>query len=575
MSGGAQRGPRSKPAVNRGGHRGGSMGAIGRPAEKAKDFKGTLKRLSGYLKPYAAPLAASFALVLLSTAISTAVPKLLGLAINSMYHFASGKSQMDMPYIAKVLAVMGLLFAVNSIFTFIYQRSLANAAIKTVNSLRRDLDRKLARVPLSYFDSTTHGELMSRITNDSDNVNSALQQGLPQLLGALAGIIGALTMMLVISPLLTLIAALTLPLSFFITMVIAKSSQKFYASQQKSLGELNSHVEEMLSGHVIVRAFCYEKESLEKFDAINSRLYDAGWKAQFISGFIFPVMNFINNLGYVAVCVAGGIMTAKRAMELGDVQAFIQYIRMLTQPVAQSASMINTLQSAVASLERIFEVLNEPEESPDEGMPDAPASTSGAVVFSGVKFGYGTGAMLFDGLDLEAKPGDTVAIVGPTGAGKTTLVNLLMRFYEITGGSITVDGRDITCMKRGGLRRMFGMVLQDTWLFSGTISDNIAYGKPGATDAEIKAAAVTARADHFIRSLPEGYNTVLSEDASNLSQGEKQLLTIARAVLLSPPMLILDEATSSVDTRTEQLIQHAMMDLMKGRTSFVIAHRLS
>ncbi len=557
-----------------GGH-GGPMGALGRPVEKAKDFKGTLKRLFGYLKPYTSTLILSAIFILLSTAISTAAPKLIGLAINSMFRSVSGGSAMDMSYIARMISILAVLYLLSSVFTYFSQMSLSRASNKIVYTLRKDLDNKLERLPLKYFDTHTHGELMSRITNDSDNVNNALQQGLPQLLGALTGIIGAVVMMLIISPLLTLITIITLPLSFGFTMFIAKKSQKYYVSQQKSLGELNSHVEEMLSGQVIVRAFCYEKKSLERFDEINSRLYAAGWKAQFISGFIFPVMNFINNLGYVAVCVAGGIMTAKKTMEIGDVQAFIQYIRMFTQPVAQSASMINTLQSAVASAERIFEVLNQDEEPSDAALPDAPEKPRGSVSFENIKFGYSADKILFDGLDLDVKPGHTIAIVGPTGAGKTTLVNLLMRFYDLMSGKIRVDGADISSMKRGSLRRMFGMVLQDSWLFSGTIRENIAYGKPGATENDIIESAKIARADHFIRSLPEGYNTLLNEEASNISQGEKQLITIARAILASPPMLILDEATSSVDTRTELLIQHAMLELMKGRTSFVIAHRLS
>ena len=416
---------------------------------------------------------------------------------------------------------------------------------------------------------------MSRITNDTENINNALQQGLPQILSSLIGILGAVIMMLVISPLLTLLTIITLPLSFGATMFIAKRSQKYYMTQQKSLGELNSHVEEMLTGHKIVRAFCYEKRSMERFEEVNNALYNAGWKSQFISGFIFPMMNFINNLGYVVVCVAGGVMVAKKAIQIGDVQAFIQYIRMFTQPVAQSASMINTLQSAVASAERIFEILNEPEESSDEGLAEAPAKPVGAVDFKGIKFGYSADKILFDGLDLKIEPGHTIAIVGPTGAGKTTLVNLLMRFYELNAGSITVDSLDIGKLKRGSMRRMFGMVLQDSWLFNGSIRDNIAYGKDKATEDDIIRAAKTARADHFIRALPNGYDTVLNEEASNLSQGEKQLITIARAILADPQILILDEATSSVDTRTELQIQKTFAELMKDRTSFVIAHRLS
>lgn len=561
-----------------GGHRGGGggpMGALGRPVEKAKDFKGTVKRLSGYLKPYYFVLIMMCILIILNTVIATATPKIIGIAINSMFKFASGGGKLDMPVIAKMLSIMAGLFLLNGIFTYIMQKNLSVIAQKIVYDLRKEMDEKLSRLPLKFFDTRTHGEIMSRITNDTDNINNAIQQGLSQILSSLAGILGAVVMMVIISPLLTLLTIITLPLSFGATMFIAKKSQKYYVTQQKSLGELNSHVEEMLTGHKIVRAFSYETRSIERFENVNKALYDAGWKSQFISGFIFPMMNFINNLGYVVVCVAGGIMVAKKSIEIGDVQAFIQYIRMFTQPVAQSASMINTLQSAVASAERIFEILNQPEESSDENLSEAPAKPKGAVDFNGVKFGYSETNILFDGLNLSIEPGRTIAIVGPTGAGKTTLVNLLMRFYELNAGSITVDGLDISKLKRGSMRRMFGMVLQDTWLFNGSIRDNIAYGKEMAADDEIVRAAKTARADHFIRALPDGYNTVLNEEASNLSQGEKQLITIARAILADPQILILDEATSSVDTRTELQIQKTMAELMNGRTSFVIAHRLS
>ena len=558
-----------------GGQRGGPMGALGRPVEKAKDFKGTIKRLAGYLKPYYFTLAMMCVLILVNTAIATASPKILGIAINGMFKFASGAGKLDMPFIIRMLSILAGLFVFNGIFTYIMQINLSVIAQKTVYNLRKEMDEKISRLPLKFFDTRTSGEIMSRITNDTDNINNALQQGLPQILSSLAGILGAVVMMLVISPLLTLLTIITLPLSFGATMFIAKKSQKYYMSQQKSLGELNGHVEEMLTGHRIVRAFCYEKKSIDRFEEVNGALYDAGWKAQFISGFIFPMMNFINNLGYVVVCVAGGVMVAKKAIEIGDVQAFIQYIRMFTQPVAQSASMINTLQSAVASAERIFEILNEPEESSDENSAVAPAKPRGAVDFNGIKFGYSADKILFDGLSLKIEPGHTIAIVGPTGAGKTTLVNLLMRFYELNAGNITVDGLDISKLKRGSMRRMFGMVLQDSWLFNGSIRDNIAYGKDNATQDEIVSAAKTARADHFIRVLPAGYDTVLNEDASNLSQGEKQLITIARAILANPQILILDEATSSVDTRTELQIQKTFAELMKDRTSFVIAHRLS
>ena len=563
-------------AFGGGGPRGGGhMRAIGRPVEKAKNFKGTVKRLVSFLKPYSMPLAVTTVLIIISSVFSAASPKILGLAITSMFKSFTAGSRPDYVYVVKILGGLSILYILSALITFFTQRTLARTAQKTAYTMRRQLDEKLSKLPLKYFDTKTHGEIMSRVTNDVDNINNAMQQGMSQLISSLIGIIGAIVMMLIISPLLTLITIITLPLSFGVTMFIAKKSQKFFAAQQKSLGELNGHIEEMFSGHRIVKAFGYEKKSVERFGEINTRLFDSGWKSQFISGFIFPVMNFINNLGYVEVCVAGGIFVVKKTIEIGDVQAFIQYIRMFTQPVAQSASVINMLQSAVASAERIFEVLDEPEEKADGDGVEPNRENEGSVVFENVKFGYTPEKILFESLSLDVKPGHTIAIVGPTGAGKTTLVNLLMRFYEISGGKIIVDGVDTRMLKRGALRRMFGMVLQDTWLFSGTIRDNISYARPEATDGEIFRAARAARADHFINALPGGYSTVLNEDASNISQGEKQLITIARAVLADPSMLILDEATSSVDTRTEVQIQHAMKELMKDRTSFVIAHRLS
>jgi len=558
---------------------GGHMRAIGRPVEKAKDFKGTVKRLAKYLKPFAWQMIIIAFLMVLSTVLGTISPKVLGIAITKLFSgVTSGKFGSGiMPDNTGLIKILFMLLGLNltaAVFIYISQRSFNVIAQRIVYAMRRDIDDKLSRLPLKYFDSHPHGEIMSRTTNDVDNISNTLQQGLPQLLSAVIGIAGALIMMIVISPMLTIITIITLPLSFLATMLIAGTSQKFYLAQQKALGELNGHVEEMLTGHGVVKAFGYEKKSIERFEDVNSRLYNAGWKAQFISGFIFPLMNFISNLGYVAVCVAGCIFVARKKLDIGDVQAFILYIRMFTQPVAQAAAMINMLQSAVASGERIFEVLDAQEESSDVGGAES-CDECGDVSFENVSFGYSEDRKLFDNLSMAAKTGHTVAIVGPTGAGKTTLVNLLMRFYDVWGGKIKVDNRDIREYKRGFLRRRFGMVLQDTWLFKGTMKENIAYGRPGATDEEITAAAKAAHADHFIRALPDGYNTVLNEDASNISTGEKQLITIARALLADPEILILDEATSSVDTRTEILIQKAMKTLMKGRTSFVIAHRLS
>jgi ATP-binding cassette subfamily B protein len=567
--------PQQRPGMF--GHR----GPMGGPVEKPKDLKGTVARLAAYLAPYRGRLTLMFLLTALSAALTTVTPKVTGGIITTLYRGAAAKAAgtpgaaIDFGSIGRALLLLGALFLASAVITYIVQRALAVIAQKTVFRLRADADAKLARLPLKYYDSRSHGEIMSRLTNDIDNIGATMQQGLPQLISSAIGIIGAVAMMLVISPWLTLITIFTLPLSFAVTIAIARKSQKYFKDQQRELGLLNGHVEEMYSGHRTVKVFGYEERSIAAFEEINGRLCEAGRMAQFISGFIFPMMNFINNLGYVAVCVAGGVMVARGGLPIGDVQAFIQYIRMFTQPVAQSAGVVNMLQSAAASAERVFEILDETEELPDAPETRAPACPEGRVVCDKVAFGYRPDRPVLEGLSIDVEPGQTVAIVGPTGAGKTTLVNLLMRFYEIQGGSITVDGTDIRRMKRAGLRAMFGMVLQDTWLFTGTIRDNIAYGREGATEEQITGAAKAAHADHFIRALPDGYATVLTEEAGNISQGEKQLLTIARAILADPAILILDEATSSVDTRTEVLVQKAMKALMKGRTAFVIAHRLS
>ncbi|HEY9592904.1 MAG TPA: ABC transporter ATP-binding protein, partial [Spirochaetia bacterium] len=464
---------------------------------------------------------------------------------------------------------------VSSLFSWIQQFIMAGVAQKTAYDMRKEVNEKLARLPQKFFDGRTHGEILSRFTNDMDNIANTLQQSLTQLITSAVTIVGVLVMMLTISPLLAAITIVVIPLSFVGTRLIAPKSQKYFADQWKHLGELNGHVEEMYTGHAIVKAFGHEGKSIAKFNEVNEKVYDASWRAQFVSGLLFPLMTFINNIGYVAVAVAGGIMVTKRAIEIGDIQAFIQYSRQFTMPIAQTANIANILQSTVASAERVFELLDEPEEQPDAPTAVELANPRGEVRFDDVRFSYKEESPLIEGMDLDVREGQTIAIVGPTGAGKTTLVNLLMRFYEIQGGKISVDGVDIRDVKRGNLRRTFGMVLQDTWLFNGTIRDNIAYGRGEATDEEIRRAAIAAHADHFIRTLPEGYNTILNEDASNISQGQRQLLTIARAILVDPAILILDEATSSVDTRTEVLIQKAMAELMKGRTSFVIAHRLS
>ncbi|MFM1651061.1 ABC transporter ATP-binding protein [Brevibacillus sp. B_LB10_24] len=554
---------------------------MGMPVQKAKDFKGTLKRLMGYLKPRRVQLTVVFLAAVLSTVFSIASPKIMGKATTKLFEGVKLKwegvpgAAIDFHYIMHILLILGGLYLASAMFGYIQQFVMAGVAQKTVYDLRKQVNDKLSRLPLKFFDSRPNGEILSRAVNDLDNISSTLQQSLTQLITSVVTLIGVIVMMLTISPLMTLIVFLTLPLSLAVTKAIASRSQSYFIGQQKALGELNGHVEEMYTGHKVVKAFGHETKSLETFNEINERLYQSGWKAQFISGIIMPLMSFISNIGYVLVSVVGGLLVTKRAIEIGDIQAFIQYARQFSQPITQLANIANIIQSTIASAERVFELLDEQEELPEVSDPVELQSPQGSVRFQEVKFGYKEDAPLIENMNIDVKPGQTVAIVGPTGAGKTTLINLLMRFYEINDGKITIDGVDITEMKRGNLRSLFGMVLQDTWLFNGTIRDNIAYGREGATEEEVVQAAKAAHADHFIRTLPDGYDTVLNEEASNISQGQKQLLTIARAILADPAILILDEATSSVDTRTEVHIQKAMNELMKGRTSFVIAHRLS
>ena len=554
---------------------------MGMPVEKAKDFKGTLKRLIRYLRPHKYQLAAVLVMAILSTVFSIFSPKVMGKATTKLFEGIMGKIQgvpgaeIDFQYVWHIILILIGLYVLSALFGYVQQYLMAGVAQKTVYDLRKDVNAKLNKLPLKYFDARTHGEILSRVTNDVDNIAGTLQQSLTQLITSILTIIGVIAMMLSISPLMTLIAVLTLPLSIVAITSIAKRSQKQFVRQQKELGQLNGHVEEMYTGHKVIKAFGRETKSLEQFDHINERLYEAGWKAQFISGVIMPIMSFIGNIGYVLVSVVGGILVTKRTIEIGDVQAFIQYARQFTMPITQTANIANVIQSTVASAERVFEILDEEEQVPEAAKPVVLEQPRGDVAFNHVQFGYDPEHLLIEDMNIDVKQGQTIAIVGPTGAGKTTLINLLMRFYEVNGGSITVDGVNIAEMKRGDLRSLFGMVLQDTWLFNGTIRDNIAYGREGATEEEVVNAAKTAYADHFIRTLPGGYNTVLNEEASNISQGQKQLLTIARAILADPAILILDEATSSVDTRTEVHIQKAMNELMKGRTSFVIAHRLS
>lgn len=553
---------------------GGHHGVTGPPVEKAKDFKGTLKRLLSYLKVHRLRILAVFAMAILSTLFTILSPMLLGNATTIIFEGVMGIG-VDFQAILQIILLLVVLYVFSSFFNYVQQLIMAGVAQRTVYELRKEINEKLSRLPLRYFDSRTHGEILSRMTNDVDNISTTLQQSLTQVITAIITLIGVIIMMLIISPWLTLITLLTLPLSFIAIKGIAKRSQRYFIGQQRNLGELNGHVEEMYTGHKIVKAFGHEEKSVDRFHEINERLYQSSWKAQFMSGLIMPIMSFIGNIGYVFIAVVGGILVMKGMIRIGDIQAFIQYTRQFTHPITQTANIANIIQSTVASAERVFEILDEDEEIPDGQEAIELRKPHGDVEFKSVTFAYDEDVPLIENLNIDVKQGQNIAIVGPTGAGKTTLVNLLMRFYEIQGGTITIDGIDLRRIKRGNLRNIFGMVLQDTWLFHGTIWENIAYGCEGATDEDVVKAAKAANADHFIRTLPDGYDTVLNEEASNISQGQKQLLTIARAFLSDPAILILDEATSSVDTRTEIQIQKAMAELMKGRTSFVIAHRLS
>ena len=550
--------------------------------QKAKDFKGTLVRLSKYLKPYRVGLVVVAIAAITSVIFSIISPKIMAKItdelIRPILELVGGNptpSPIDFLYIWNIVVILIALYVLSAAFSYLQQFIMAGVSQKVVYDLRRDIDEKLARLPLKFFDSHTHGELLSRFTNDVDNISATLQQSITQVITSVTTVVGVLIMMLTISPILTLISIIVIPLSGILMMMVVKRSQKYFIGQQKKLGELNGHIEEMYTGHNVVKAFGHEKKAINEFDEVNEGLYDVGWRAQFLSGLVMPIINFIGNLGYVLVAVVGGVLVTKGRITVGDIQAFIQYNRQFTQPIAQVAQISNIIQSTVASAERVFELLDEEEVIPEPVNPVKAKADCGAVEFEHVKFGYREDRILINDMNIKAEPGQMVAIVGPTGAGKTTLVNLLLRFYELNGGRILVDDVDITEMNRADLRKKFGMVLQDTWLFNGTIRDNIAYGKKNATEEEIIAAAKAAHADHFIRVLPEGYDTILNEEVSNISQGQKQLLTIARALLADPEIMILDEATSSVDTRTELQIQNAMKTLMKGRTSFVIAHRLS
>ena len=561
-----------------GGH--GPMGAaMGGPAEKPRDFRGTMAKLVQYLGAYKTAIVVVLLFAAGSTVFSIVGPKILGRATTKLFEGVmaqiAGTGSIDFTAIGRIILTVLGLYLLSAAFSYVQGWIMTDVAMKVTYRFRRDIAEKINRMPLRYFDGTSHGEVLSRITNDVDTVNQTLNQSLTQIITSVTTVVGVLIMMLTISWLMTLVALLIVPLSLVIVALVIRRSQKYFKQQQEYLGHVNGHVEEMYGGHIVMKAFNGEARSVAQFDVFNGTLYDVAWKSQFLSGLMMPVMMFIGNLGYVAVCILGGWLVIQKAITLGDIQAFIQYVRSFTQPLTQLANISNVLQQTAAAAERVFEFLGQEEEIAETAQPVHLAWVDGRVEFDGVHFGYNPERLVIHDFSAALAPGKKVAIVGPTGAGKTTMVKLLMRFYDVSRGAIRVDGHDLRDFTRADLRRLFGMVLQDTWLFNGTMLENIRYGRPEATDAEVIDAARAAHVDHFIRTLPAGYATVLNEEVTNISQGQMQLLTIARAILADPRMLILDEATSSVDTHTEVLIQKAMDHLMQGRTSFVIAHRLS
>ncbi|QKE71949.1 ABC transporter ATP-binding protein [Arthrobacter citreus] len=549
--------------------------------QKAKDFKGSMAKLMSYIGVYKSKIFFIFILAILSTIFTILGPKILGKATDQIFTGVmkqiSGTGHVDFGKISVIGLWLIGLYVLSSIFAYLQGYVMSGVTAKVTFKLRSDINDKVHKLPLSYFDKTNHGEVLSRITNDVDTINQTLNQSLTQIITSITSIIGISIMMISISWKLTIVALCILPLSMVFVMMIVKKSQKHFINQQRFLGKVNGHVEEMLGNHVLVKAFSGEEESTKTFGQYNDELYKSAWRANFLSGLMIPITAFIGNIGYVAICILGGYFTANGSMTVGGIQAFIQYVRSFTQPISQIANISNILQQTAAAAERVFEFLQEVEEVPEEtnAISIKENEVNSQVRFNHVAFGYTPDKTIIHDFNLVVEPGQKVAIVGPTGAGKSTIVNLLMRFYDVNSGEISIGGHDIKNYKRDELRSLFGMVLQDTWLFNGTISENIRFGKLEASDEDVKNASISAQADHFIRALPDGYNMKLNEEANNISQGQKQLLTIARAILADPEILILDEATSSVDTRTEALIQKAMDNLMKGRTSFVIAHRLS
>lgn len=552
---------------------------LGKSESKVKDFKGTLKKLSSYLKVYKWTLLIVVLFAILSTIFTIIGPKILGEATTKLFEgimaIVAGTGSIDFDAIESIIWLLVGFYLVSAVFGYIQGFLMSNVAMKVTYQLREEISKKINRLPLKYYDGTTTGEVLSRITNDVDAINQNLNQSVSQIITSIIMVIGILVMMISISWQMTIIALLVLPLSGVFVALIMKKSQDYFVKQQEYLGHLNGHIEETYSGHVVVKAFNGEQDALQTFQKSNEELYDSTWKGQFLSGLLMPIINFIGNIGYVLIAVMGGYYAVNGNLSIGDIQAFIQYVRQFNQPIGQLANISNVIQQTLAAAERIFTFLGEQEQEPENENAPAWNNVKGEVSFKNVVFGYDPNKIVIHNFSMDVKPGQKIAIVGPTGAGKTTLVKLLMRFYELNSGEILVDGVNIRDLKRHDLRKTFGMVLQDTWLYHASIMDNIRYGRQDATEEEVLAAAKAAQVDHFVRTLPNDYNMILNEEASNVSQGEKQLLTIARAILADPKILILDEATSSVDTRTEVSIQKAMDTLMEGRTSFIIAHRLS
>ncbi len=549
------------------------------PGEKAKDFKGTMYRMFKYLGRFLPAIVVGLLFAAASTVLMINGPKILANATDELFNGLiaqlTGTGGIDFGRLARILLFLGGVYLCSAVLSGIQAWIMSGISTRLSYTMRRDLSRKINRLPLSYFDRVQSGDVLSRITNDVDTVTQTLNQSLSQIVTSVCTMVGVLYMMFTLSPLLTLVALCILPVSALIVSQVVRRSQPYFRKQQNALGSVNGHVEEMYGAHLIVKAFNGEENSIETFEKINSELYHSAWRSQFLSGTMMPLMNFVGNLGYVAICILGGFLTLNGTITVGVIQAFIQYVRQFTQPITQVANISNVLQQTAAAAERVFEFLDEEEETPDPAQPVSTEDIQGAVSFAHVKFGYTPDKTIIHDFSAIVKPGQKVAIVGPTGAGKTTMVKLLMRFYDVDEGAVLVDDYDVKQFTRNDLRGMFGMVLQDTWLYNGSILENIRYGNLDATDEEVIAAARAAQVHHFVKTLPDGYNMVLNEEASNISQGQKQLLTIARTILSDPKILILDEATSSVDTRTEIMIQKAMDHLMEGRTSFIIAHRLS